>query len=555
MSGLRQPGLGPIVGHTTATSCRLWIRAGDPGDQDHELDENRRTIGVVAVLEKNGLPVEAEPAYFRLHREFDRTGTFQPGVDVTLGSNNAPVPLEPETEYVVGLGTITIDDPNGNDENVTDAEVLQRLPPLGQWMVEELRAMPTEAKARFRTLPAARMDQLTFMLGSCRYPGLLWKTKQADRIFGPPANQLYDPTYGPPARFVLMVGDQIYADEFNRSIPIGRADTAGEFQERYLTAFSSPNMRRLLRTVPHYMILDDHEIEDNWTQDRLRSNSRLFNFAIGAYMSYQWSHGPRNFGRILYYSFDACGYPFFVLDTRTQRYKDDVADDLTDNHLIGRPSLHPNEPSQMSRLLTWLETQQQQRGNVPKCIVTSSVFVPNDISERWGTETPLDDINHPRRLRRMQGSDSWPAYPQTRKALLDHIVQKRIQNVVFLCGDIHCSNLAQMRFTRNRRQLNLRAFSVTSSAFYWPFPFADDDPANYVHDSTAPGQEDTFQLSDGVTMDYQAWNFTQEDNYCRVTIDRTTSSLRVTMFDASGEPIRTESGAVLEDTFALAPWR
>ena len=208
----------------------------------------------------------------------------------------------------------------------------------------------------------------------------------------------------------------------------------------------------------------------------------------------------------------------------------------------------------MSRLLAWLEAQQQQRGNVPKFIVSSSVFVPNDLSERWGTEIPLDEVDQPRRLRRMQGSDSWPAHPNTRRAILDHIVQKRIQNVVFLSGDIHCSNLAQMRFARNKRALNLRAFSVTSSAFYWPFPFADGDPANYVHDSTAPGQEDTFLLSNGVTMDYKAWNFTQEDNYCRITLDRTTSTLHVTTFDASGQTIRTESGNVLEDTFDLMPW-
>ena len=82
MSGLRNPGLGPIVGHTTSTS-RLWIRAGDPGDQNHKLDADRRTVGVIAVLEVDGQRVEGPPAYFRLHREFDRTGTFDLGVDVT----------------------------------------------------------------------------------------------------------------------------------------------------------------------------------------------------------------------------------------------------------------------------------------------------------------------------------------------------------------------------------------------------------------------------------------------------------------------------------------
>ena len=30
MGHLRAPGLGPIVGHTTHESCRIWIRARDP---------------------------------------------------------------------------------------------------------------------------------------------------------------------------------------------------------------------------------------------------------------------------------------------------------------------------------------------------------------------------------------------------------------------------------------------------------------------------------------------------------------------------------------------
>src|SRR3546814_7727417 len=67
---------------------------------------------------------------------------------------------------------------------------------------------------------------LNFILGSCRYPGVLWKVKEADLIFGPlrsealgcgPRDAELDvqvPTT--PAQFVLMAGDQIYADMLNR---------------------------------------------------------------------------------------------------------------------------------------------------------------------------------------------------------------------------------------------------------------------------------------------------------------------------------------------------
>src|SRR5215467_9792050 len=107
MSGLRPPGLGPIVGHTTHNSSRLWIRAGDPGDAGIDLDEDRRTIGIIIPLEKakTGKPqkINHPPAYFRLHREFDRTGTFNLGVDAGIAPENfnaKPFVMEPDTEYL-----------------------------------------------------------------------------------------------------------------------------------------------------------------------------------------------------------------------------------------------------------------------------------------------------------------------------------------------------------------------------------------------------------------------------------------------------------------------
>src|SRR3546814_8859094 len=101
------------------------------------------------------------------------------------------------------------------------------------------------------------------------------------------------------------------------------------------------------------MILDDHEIEDNWTQDRLgKAVSReVFHLALGAYMSYQWSHCPRTYQTRLYYEFECNGYPFFVLDTRTQRFIDDVIGSLEDNHLLGRRSEeHTSELQSLMRI-------------------------------------------------------------------------------------------------------------------------------------------------------------------------------------------------------------
>src|SRR6266436_2979686 len=84
MASLRPPGLGPLVGATTDNSCRIWIRAGDPADHKTGLDEDRRTIGVIGVVSADRTQI-TDAWYFRLQREFDRTGTFVLGEHVQLG--------------------------------------------------------------------------------------------------------------------------------------------------------------------------------------------------------------------------------------------------------------------------------------------------------------------------------------------------------------------------------------------------------------------------------------------------------------------------------------
>ncbi|MDT8894722.1 alkaline phosphatase D family protein [Halomonas sp. I1] len=573
MSGLRAPQLGPIVGHTSHDRCRLWIRGRAPRDEGAHLGAEMRTVGLLGVVDERGRLRTGEAGrpwayYFRLHREFDRTGTFVLGQETSLGGEDgpAPFPLEPDTDYRVRMATLTVDDPLPDAESLGDGDLAERLPPLAT-MGELLEGFDSaDCEARFRTFPdpdAGPADELSFLIGSCRYPGLLWKIKEADRIFAPMAAQFQRQGGRWPARFTLLMGDQIYADKYHRHLPIGRADTFEEMQSRYHEAFGAPNMRRLLRRSPVYMILDDHEIEDNWSQDRLRDNHHLFNIAIGAYMSYQWSHGPRSFGRRLYYRFECAGYPFFVVDTRTQRYRQRAG--LHDNHLLGRPTIDPAHPGQLDRLREWLSEQQREHGNVPKFLVTSSVFAPSPIDERLGNEL-RDEPERQRlaaNLEKREASDAWPAYPRTRQAILQHIFDNRIQNVVFLSGDVHCANIARLSFEHEQGDIGLFAYDVTSSALYWPFPFADGDPNGFVHDSREDEQYDGFPLEggegdhSGPVVHYRAWGFSQEDNFCRLELDKGRHRLRVRVLDAQGEPVKvtdSEGRRVQANDLPLAPW-
>jgi len=558
MSKLRPAGLGPIVGHVTHDGARVWIRAGDPEDEGANIARSRRTLGVAAICEKGRRFTQGRVHYFRLEREYDRTGTFTFGYETGLGEEAPSARLLADTEYQVRVGTLTVDDPDPDGASIADEALAERIPDAGVWL-DDLRALPEEqALATFRSAPdpAAAPGDFSFLLGSCRYPGLLWKVKHADKIFGPMLEEALGREGRPPVRLALMVGDQIYADRMNRKVDFGRADTFEEFQERYLTAFGSRNMRRFLRSLPTYMILDDHEIEDNWHQDRIDTaeGRDIYNLAINAYKSYQWLHGPRNYGKHLFYDFAWAGYPFFVLDTRTQRYLN-CSGTLADNHLLGRPSLDPNnEPSQLDALLLCLKREQDARGNVPKFVVSASVFAPNPIDAREGRPGTPEQV-----VKWKEGSDSWPAFPTTRRALLRSIVLNGIQNVVFLSGDIHVTNVAQLEFSGNAAAAALRACSITSSAFYWPFPFADGEPSGYVHDSKAAGQEDTFDVGGGVKLDYRAWCFTQDDNFCRIDIDRKKHRLVVVPYDDEGKQV--EAGGYfglgakpLRAELELAPW-
>jgi alkaline phosphatase D len=546
MSGLRTPHLGPIVGHTTATTATLWIRAGDTDDHQAQLANDRRTLGLVAVMAANGVPLAEPPIYyFRLRREYDRTGIFVLGSDGGIQNGNV-FALQADTLYTVRTATLTLDDPWSNDADVPDPILAQRLPNAAVWLDAINQLASSECEACFRTFPNANIlaQPFAFLLGSCRYPGILWRgIKHSDQIFAAMEQQVHADAENP-ARLVLMVGDQIYADKFNCNLPVGCAESFEEFQQRYHDAFGARHMRSLMQRVPHYMILDDHEIEDNWSQDRYDTERRLYTNAMQAYSSYQWVHSPRNFGERLYYSFDCGGFPFFVMDARTQRFMGsagsplDRHDTLSDNHMLGRPSA--TEFSQLSQLLLWLY---QQDRNVPKFIVSSSVFVPNPMDVRSGKNPSV---------KALEECDSWPAFPETRKALLQCIVENKIQNVVFLSGDIHCSNVASLHFVDNQGvDLGITAFALTSSALYWPFCFAAGDPAGYVHDSRDAAQFDPF-VTEQFTLHYEAFNFTQQDNFCRVEVDSNKKCLRVSAYDYNGKLIEEEKPGAGWDP--LKPW-
>jgi len=206
-----------------------------------------------------------------------------------------------------------------------------------------------------------------------------------------------------------MCGDQIYADDLNLFAPDRDYD---EFIAKYRAAFSLPNIRRLMSGTSTYMILDDHEIEDNWPMNAHESDKTLYRNAMATYDIYQASHSPicstttsgtidRTTLKHYWYQFSDGDIEWFVTDSRTCRNLSN------DNRRI-------LDEEQEQALCKWLINSPAR----VKFVVTSVMFYPD---------------------RKMNGDDAWMGFPEQRLRLLEIIRQHRIRNVVFISGDVHGS--------------------------------------------------------------------------------------------------------------------
>jgi hypothetical protein len=132
--------------------------------------------------------------------------------------------------------------------------------------------------SRIRTQGGDRPVRIAF--GSCRY--LRAAMTLDNRHYDPDALACYgrvlaaaDEATWPDA--ILMVGDQVYADETSdatqrrirakRDITTGAKDQVADFEEYtwlYLESWTDPDVRWLLSTIPSSMIFDDHDVRDDW---------------------------------------------------------------------------------------------------------------------------------------------------------------------------------------------------------------------------------------------------------------------------------------------------
>ena len=346
----------------------------------------------------------------------------------------------------------------------------------GDHKIDENDDWSRAAKGSFTTANSEANSPCSFVFGSCRYIlrllGISMFDERGDKTFRSINRQIEN---GVQTDFFLMVGDQIYADDLG---PISPDKRPAEFFARYRTAFGQEHLRKLMSRVPTYMVMDDHEIGNNWHQDRRHKEADLYAAAIHAYECYQFVHGP-GFEHLkrpqrsdtpekLWFTFGHGEAQFFVMDTRTERF----------------PSFDPPliiGGQQMVALKNWLAAS----GDAIKFVVTSVPFFPDTRSE---------------------SSDKWSGFERQRLDILDFIASRKVSKVVFLSGDVHCSMAGQLMCPGSQ---GLRITSVISSSFFWPYP-----------QSQASQFKVSGTLCKGKGGEYKLANFTKlycDDNFTRVT--------------------------------------
>jgi len=304
----------------------------------------------------------------------------------------------------------------------------------------------------FTTFPEPRTPRsFSFAFGSCYLP--------PDERGGETMDELNRRIEPEDLRFGLFLGDQIYADRADLN-GIGQiAVTLDEYRAVYEYAWRRPVMRALLPSLPLFMTLDDHEVDDDWRwldsehsaaaisaferffrwlkglpSEQRRLSPERVHAALKAYHEHQAIHAPGGFLPLetnpigesrsqsqdtvsFAYAFYLGGAAFFVLDTRTMRVKD------------GKRSMLGE--AQWTLLQEWLKEANSQ---YPIKFLVSSATILHPF---W-----LD-------LTR----DRWNGFPVERERLLEFLAVNEIEGLHILTGDLHSAHAvsAELKCPGGRR--------------------------------------------------------------------------------------------------------
>ncbi|NHZ94211.1 alpha/beta fold hydrolase [Massilia sp. CCM 8734] len=315
-------------------------------------------------------------------------------------------------------------------------------------------ALRQELQRLLENTPAAQLEagvlappqtdsgpRITFAVGSCQYPAGLLDSEPAYQSYARLAARLRAEAADAPA-FLVLAGDQIYSDASAGLFDPTALDD--RYKRPYEKLFSNRHVREVMRQRPAYMMLDDHEIGDNWAPHADGAARAAKIAGCEGYRKYQRAYDVQD--NAMWYPFENAGQRFFMADTRSEREARSLRN-LRAARIMGK--------AQMDALKLWLLEAHEG----PRFVVTSSML---GLRRR-----ALLGAGEVARLR----CDGWEGYPASMAELLAHIVMNKIDHVVFLSGDEHLSCDTRLTLWCGERLVQVR--SVHASPLYAPYPFAN----------------------------------------------------------------------------------
>jgi alkaline phosphatase D len=240
--------------------------------------------------------------------------------------------------------------------------------------------------------------------------------------------------------FVICLGDYIYAETYHttaggtavRDDKIGSpgyediplmATRLGHYRDKYALYRGDKSLRRVHAKAPMIVIPDDHEVQDNYAgaapggglPPEQRYGNRRTRAARRAFMESMPTFAGRRerlyrrlrFGRTM---------DLIMLDQR--RYRDDQP--CGDATVPPCPELPQPRDLLGDRQMRWAKRQLESSRAAWKVIGNEVMMMPAKVTGGSYAEY-----------------DSWHGYPGERAELLRHIRRERIEDVVFLTGDLH----------------------------------------------------------------------------------------------------------------------
>ncbi len=312
-------------------------------------------------------------------------------------------------------------------------------------------------------LPDRHGDQLVIAAGSCQFPpGILDQWPGFNSYFRL-ASGCYASDFPHPDLLVLP-GDQIYVDSTAGIFDPSALDE--RYQHPYQRFYRSSAARAALREVPACMMLDDHEIVDNWEPlPNDPENWQRHADGLDYFRVFQRDrHRAKAAG--LWYAFQRKGYDFFMLDSRSERSHRTSASTYKADMLFDAARPGENRPNQWQDLKTWLEQEPLDR---PRFLVCPSMPFPQERRAITGREHYDAEGQQARRFAAAMHSDSWTGYPDSQARLLELIRDSKVRNLVMINGDAHLGCIAEVWMEGSEFPF----WAVHASALYAPLPFAN----------------------------------------------------------------------------------